>query len=98
VPAAATSVALGVGLGFALASRADEDKLAELNRNSASHEYSEAASVKDRAESRALFANISFAAAAVGAVAVTWMLLDDERSDGVELGFGGNYAYARGSF
>jgi hypothetical protein len=26
------------------------------------------------------------------------MLLDDERSDGVELGFGGNYAYARGEF
>lgn len=98
VPAAATSVALGTGLGFALAARADERTLEELNRDSGSHEYSEAASVADRAEQRALIANISFAAAAVGAVAVTWMLLDDERSDGVELGFGGNYAYARGEF
>jgi hypothetical protein len=98
VPAAATSVALGAGLGFALAARADEEKLAELNRASASHEYSEAASIKDRAEGRALIANVSFAVAAVGAVAVTWMLLDDSRSEGVELGFGGNYAYARGSF
>jgi hypothetical protein len=98
VPAAATSVALGTGLGFALAARADERTLEELNRDSGSHEYSEAAAVADRAEQRALFANIAFAAAAVGAVAVTWMLLDDERSDGVELGFGGNYAYARGEF
>jgi tetratricopeptide (TPR) repeat protein len=98
VPAAATSVALGTGLGFALAARADERTLEELNRDSGSHEYSEAASVADRAEQRALIANIAFAAAAVGAVAVTWMLLDDERSDGIELGFGGNYAYARGEF
>jgi tetratricopeptide (TPR) repeat protein len=98
VPAAATSVALGAGLGFALAARGDEQKLEDLNRASASHEYSEAASIKDRAEGRALFANISFAVAAVGAVAATWMLLDDSHSEGVELGFGGNYAYARGSF
>ena len=97
-PAAVTGLALGTGLGFALAARADERKLAELNRASASHEYTLAAAIADRAQERALVANVSFAVAAVGAVALTWMLLDERREDGVEVGFGANYAYARGSF
>ena len=76
--------AAGAGVGFGLASRSAINELDELKMNSMMVEGSEALAVEDKARKRALYANISFAAAGAFAIAGAVFFFtggDDEPSE-----------------
>ncbi len=76
-------VAGGVGVWAGLSARSALSDLDEMRENSQDYEFSEARSVADRAESRALIANIAFTASAAAAITagVFWYLGRDSSSD-----------------
>lgn len=81
--------AAAAGTGFGLSARSALDELDELKMSSSMVEGSEALAVEDKARSRALFANISFAAAGAFAIAATVFLFtggdDPAETSGVSL-------------
>ncbi|HLU68021.1 MAG TPA: hypothetical protein VKZ63_17175, partial [Kofleriaceae bacterium] len=66
--AGGAAVLAGVGTWAGLRARSSVDQLDEIRANSEMYEFSEAQAVADRAERRALIANISFGAAAACAI------------------------------
>jgi hypothetical protein len=73
----------GVGVWAGLSARSALSDLDKMRENSQDFEFSQARSVADRAESRALIANIAFAASAAAAVTagVLWYLHRDDSSE-----------------
>jgi hypothetical protein len=76
-------VAGGIGVWAGLSARSALSDLDEMREHSQDFEFSEARSVADRAESRALIANIAFTATAAAAITagVFWYLDRDSTSD-----------------
>lgn len=76
------AVSLGLAAGGTWAGLSSRSKVSELESLEDGAEYADALALKDEAESRALYANIAFAAA--GATAITaailyWRERDDDR-------------------
>lgn len=65
----------GVGTWAGLTARAEVDELDRARASSEQFEFSDVKAVADRAERRALIANISFAAAGASAIAATYFFL-----------------------
>lgn len=70
----------GTGVGFGLSSQAALDDLDELKERSSEVEFTDAQELEDKAEQRALIANVAFAAAGATAVvaAIVWLAGGDD--------------------
>jgi len=69
----------GLGTWAGLSARSQVDKLDDIRANSADYEFSDVKAVADKAEQRALIANISFAAAGASAVLATYLFIRRDR-------------------